>query len=143
MSASQKRVVVGVDGSEHSKGALRWAVDYARDAGASVDAVTAWRFPTTYGLATLVPDIDLEDEARHMLTESLEKIVGDAPGVPVQQLVGEGPPASVLLRAAEGADLLVIGSRGLGSFKSAVLGSVSLSCVLNAPCPVLVHRTPE
>lgn len=140
MSASQQRIVVGVDGSEHSKAALRWAVGQARLTGASVDAVTAWRYPTTYGLAAIVPDIDMEGEARHMLSENLAKVVGDAPGVTIQQLVGEGPPTAVLLRAAQDADLLVVGSRGQGGFASAVLGSVSLGCVLHAPCPVLVFR---
>ena len=143
MSASRQRIVVGVDGSEHSEGALRWALGQARLSGASVEAVTAWRFPTTYSLATIVPDIDLEAEARHMLADALAKIVGDTPGVQVLQLVGEGPPAEVLLRAAKGADLLVVGSRGQGGFASAVLGSVSLACVLNAPCPVLVHCPPS
>lgn len=140
MSASQQRIVVGVDGSEHSKAALRWAVGQARLTGASVDAVTAWRYPTTYGLATIVPDIDMPGEATQMLSDSLAKVVGDAPGAEVRQLVSEGPPAAVLLGAAKDADLLVVGSRGQGGFASAVLGSVSLACVLNSPCPVLVFR---
>jgi nucleotide-binding universal stress UspA family protein len=140
MPESEQRIVVGLDGSEHSQGALRWALGQALLTGASVDAVTAWRYPTTYGLATVVPDIDLEAEATQMLTESLAKIAGDFPGARVQQLVGEGPPAAVLLRAAADADLLVVGSRGQGGFASAVLGSVSLACVLNAPCPILVYR---
>lgn len=142
MPESEQRIVVGLDGSEHSQGALRWALGQALLTGASVDVVTAWRYPTTYGLATVVPDIDLEAEATQMLTESLAKIAGDFPGARVQQLVGEGPPAAVLLRAAADADLLIVGSRGQGGFASAVLGSVSLACVLNAPCPVLVYRDP-
>jgi nucleotide-binding universal stress UspA family protein len=140
MPESEQRIVVGLDGSEHSQGALRWALVQARLTGASVDAVTAWRYPTTYGLATVVPDIDLEAEATQMLTDTMAKIAGDFPGARVQQLVGEGPPAAVLLRAAADADLLVVGSRGQGGFASAVLGSVSLACVLNAPCPILVYR---
>ncbi|MBO0806078.1 MAG: universal stress protein [Nocardiopsaceae bacterium] len=156
MSVSQQRIVVGVDGSEHSKAALRWAIGQARLTGASVDAMTAWRYPATYSLATIVPDIDMEEEARHMLSQALAEVVGDSPTggpgvspgkncaeVQVQQLVSEGPPQGVLLRAARDADLLVVGSRGQGGFASAILGSVSLACVLNAPCPVLVFREEE
>ncbi|MBO0821635.1 MAG: universal stress protein [Nocardiopsaceae bacterium] len=142
MPESQQRIVVGIDGSDHSRGALRWALGQSRLTGALVDAVTAWRYPTTYGLATIVPDIDLEAEATQMLSDALAKIADEFPGARVQQLVGEGPPAAVLLRAAADADLLVVGSRGQGGFASAVLGSVSLACVLNAPCPVLVYRDP-
>lgn len=143
MPETQQRIVAGVDGSGHSHGALRWALEQARVTGAQVDAVTAWRYPTTYGLATIVPDIDLESEATAMLTKALEEVTDEFPDVQVQQLVGEGPPAAVLLRAAADADLLVVGSRGQGGFASAVLGSVSLACVLNAPCPVLVYREPD
>ena len=67
----------------------------------------------------------------------------EAAGVEVRELVGEGPPAKVLLESAKDADLLVIGSRGRGGFASAVLGSVSLACVLHARCPVLVFRGKE
>jgi nucleotide-binding universal stress UspA family protein len=140
MSAGQQRIVVGIDGSEQSKGALRWAIGQARLTGASVDAVTAWRFPASYGLSVVAADLDVEGEAMKMLSETLSEVVGDASEVQVRPLAGEGPPAEVLLNAAKGADLLIVGSRGRGGFRSAVLGSVSLACVLHATCPVLVFR---
>jgi nucleotide-binding universal stress UspA family protein len=140
MAASQQRIVVGVDGSEPSKEALRWALSQARLVGASLDAVTAWRYPASYGLAAVSGDLDLEDEAKKALSQSLAEVGGDASGVEVRQVIGEGPPAEVLLDVAKGADLLVVGSRGHGGFASAVLGSVSLACVLHATCPVLVFR---
>ena len=62
------------------------------------------------------------------------------PDVLVRPVVTEGHPAEALLRAARGADLLVVGSRGHGGFASALLGSVSMQCVLHAHCPVLVFR---
>jgi nucleotide-binding universal stress UspA family protein len=62
------------------------------------------------------------------------------PEVRVRPVVTEGHTAEVLLRTAQGADLLVIGSRGHGGLTSALLGSVSLYCVLHAHCPVLVLR---
>ena len=139
MSAGQQRIVVGIDGSEQSKAALRWVIGQARLTGASVDAVTAWRFPASYGLSVVTADLDVESEARKMLSETLAD-VGGTSQVQVRQLVGEGPPAEVLLNAAKGADLLVVGSRGRGGVMSAVLGSVSLACVLHATCPVLVFR---
>lgn len=140
MSAGQQRIVVGIDGSEQSKAALRWAIGQARLTGASVDAVTAWRFPASYGLSVVAADLDVEGDATKMLSETLADVVGGTSQVQVRQLVGEGPPAEVLLNAAKDADLLVVGSRGRGGFASAVLGSVSLACVLHATCPVLVFR---
>ncbi len=137
----QPRIVVGVDGSESSNAALRWAIRQAELTGASVDAVTAWRFPAAYGLAP-VTDIgtDFEGIAKGILTEALAEVCTLAPEVVVRPQVAEGHAADVLLRAAHGAGLLVVGSRGHGGFTSALLGSVSLYCVAHAHCPVLVLR---
>jgi nucleotide-binding universal stress UspA family protein len=140
MSAGQQRIVVGIDGSEQSQAALRWTIEQARLTGAAVDAVTAWRFPASYGMSVVAADLDVEGEATKMLSETVADVVRGASEVPVRQMVGEGPPAEVLLNTAKGADLLVVGSRGRGGFASAVLGSVSLACVLHATCPVLVFR---
>ena len=140
MPAAQQRIVVGIDGSGQSRAALRWALRQARLTGAVVDMVAVWRYPVAYSLAVVGGDLGLEDEARTMLAEVLSQVGDDAAGVEVRELVGEGPPAQVLLESAKGADLLVVGSRGRGSFASAVLGSVSLACVLHSPCPVLVFR---
>jgi nucleotide-binding universal stress UspA family protein len=143
MPESPQRIVVGVDGSEHSREALRWALRQGRLTGATVDMVTAWRYPASYGLTVIGADLDLEREAREMLANELSQVGEDASGVEVREMVGEGPPAEVLLDTAKDADLLVIGSRGRGGFASAVLGSVSMACVLHAPCPVLVLRGNE
>lgn len=134
------RIVVGVDGSEHSKAALRWAIKQATLTGSSLDAVMAWRYPASYGLAVVAGDVDLEGEAKKGLADALSQVGDEVSGVTVRQLVGEGPPAEVLLSVAKDADLLVVGSRGHGGFASAVLGSVSLACVLHSTCPVLVYR---
>ena len=141
MTAQEKRIVVGVDSSESSKAALRWAIRQARLTGGSVDAVTAWRYPATYGLAPVGDKgIDFQGDARKALTAALNEVSGLEPDVPVRPLVTEGRAGEVLLRAAKGADLLVVGSRGHGEFASALLGSVSLYCVLHAHCPVLILR---
>lgn len=141
VTAQEKRIVVGVDGSESSKAALRWAIHQARLTGGSVDAVTAWRYPTTYGLAPAGDQgADFEGDARKALTVALNEVSGFDPDVSVRPLVIEGRAGEVLLRAAKGADLLVVGSRGYGEFASALLGSVSHFCASHAQCPVLILR---
>jgi len=141
MSGQGRRIVVGVDGSDSSKAALRWAIRQAKLTGGSVDAVTVWRFPSTYGWAPSPDGMpDLEAAAKSTLIAALAEVSGLEPGVPVRPVVTEGDAAGVLLHAARGADLLVVGSRGHGGFASALLGSVSMQCVLHAHCPVLVFR---
>jgi nucleotide-binding universal stress UspA family protein len=141
MSGHQQRIVVGVDGSESSKRALRWAIRQAEQTGGRVDAVAAWHYPPAYGVAPVADGgVDFEGDAKRTLAEALAEVSGLAPEVRVDPLIAEGHPATVLLQAARGADLLVVGSRGHGGFTSAMLGSVSLYCVLHAHCPVLVLR---
>jgi nucleotide-binding universal stress UspA family protein len=136
----QPRIVVGVDGSDSSLGALRWAVQQARLTGGRVEAVTAWQFPV---LSTWEPQgigADFEETARGTLAKAVAEAQAAEPDVPVRAELAQGHPAEVLVRAAGGADLLVLGCRGRGTFPTALVGSVSLHCVLRAPCPVLVHR---
>ena len=141
MDEQGQRIVVGVDGSESSKAALRWAIRQAKLTGASVDAVTAWRYPTGHGWAPIADgEPDFETEAKKTLIEALGEVSGLEPEVPVRPLVTEGHAAEMLLHTAQGANLLVVGSRGHSGFTSALVGSVSLYCILHAPCPVLVLR---
>lgn len=141
MAEQDGRIVVGVDGSDSSKAALRWAIRQAKLTGGCVDAVTAWHYPAGYGWAAF-PDgaMDLEAGAKQTLAGALAEVSALEPGVPVRPVVAEGQSAEVLLRTARGADMLVVGSRGHGGFASAMLGSVSMYCVLHAHCPVLVLR---
>jgi len=62
------------------------------------------------------------------------------PDLPMQMEAIEGAPASLLVKASRGADLLAVGSRGHSEFTGLLLGSVSEHCVVHAHCPVLVHR---
>jgi nucleotide-binding universal stress UspA family protein len=143
-----KRIVVGVDGSAGSMAALAWAVDEADAHGATLVCVVAWEPPVVYGsgfapVPSLPPDGAYEEAARGQMDASLER-VGGTKGVPeVERLVIEGPPGEVLLAAAEGADLLVVGSRGHGSFLGMLLGSVSQHCAHHAHCPVVIVPSPE
>ncbi|HEX4094225.1 MAG TPA: universal stress protein [Trebonia sp.] len=142
---TESRVVVGVDGSPSSLSALRWAIRQAEFTDAAVDAVIAWHYPAPtggYGWApTSIPaSFDFKENAEKILAEAISE--GGLPGslVPVRAVVAEGNPARVLLDVAEGADLLVVGSRGHGGFTEALLGSVGQHCVHHAHCPVVVVR---
>jgi nucleotide-binding universal stress UspA family protein len=138
------RIVVGVDGSPISKVALRWAVGQARLTGATVDAVIAWQYPEAmHGnawAAMLVDEPGFGDLAEKELTEAISEVAGPDPDVTINPVVVEGWPAEVLINIAEGADLLVVGSRGRGGFTSVLLGSVSQNCAHHATCPLLIIR---
>ncbi len=134
-------VIVGVDGSEASKEALRWALGYPRLTGASVHALTAWQYPANSAWAPAILDqLDLEGDARRALKETIEEVIASYQDVAVRSGVLEGTPGLVLVRAAANAELLVVGSRGHGAFAGMLLGSVSEHCVHHASCPVVVIR---
>jgi nucleotide-binding universal stress UspA family protein len=143
------RVVAGVDGSPASVSALRWAIRQAGLTGAAVDAVIAWHYPVVvsggYGVAPMVTagGFDYQENAEKVLSGAINAACDPGSGVPVRARVVEGNAAQVLLDAADGADLLVVGSRGHGGFTEALLGSVSQHCVHHAGCPVVVIRGQE
>ena len=140
-------IVVGVDGSPESKEALRWALEEARLRAANVRAVYAWRDPYVLAPGFGLPEDFEFDALRERAVETLDaviaEVVGTASDVRVDGVVAEGPAGSVLVQAAEGAEMLVVGSRGHGGFVGLLLGSVSQQCVTHAPCPVLVVRRPH
>ncbi|WP_435057953.1 universal stress protein [Streptomyces sp. bgisy060] len=139
-----RRVVVGVDGSPASHAALRWAVDYARMAGAHVEAVAAYDVPGATGWSAPAVDADLDaEQARTMLSSEIGTGLGTAPDVPVEEHVVRGNAAQALIAASEGAELLAVGNRGRGGFARLLLGSVSQQCALHASCPVVILRAPE
>jgi nucleotide-binding universal stress UspA family protein len=135
------RIVVGVDGSEGSRIALRWALDEARLRRAEVTAVHVWT-PPFIG-PELVPtdayDANENDRAgREVLESALASVDTAGLVAPAQRLVVSGSTAPVLLDASQDANLLVVGSRGRGGFAGLLLGSVSHSVVHRATCPVVV-----
>ena len=139
------RIVAGVDGSPSSLAALQWAIRQAALTGGSVTAVLAWQYPATitgYGWAPIavVEPGDHEEMAQKALTEAVAAVDTRGCDVQISQWVQQGNPAQVLIDAAAGADLLVVGSRGHGGFAELLLGSVSMHCVHHAPCPVTVIR---
>jgi nucleotide-binding universal stress UspA family protein len=136
------RIIVGVDSSDSSKAALAWAVRQAGLTGDVVEAITAWQVPAVFGsVFTMTPETsELDKGARQALSEAVAQAEKLAPGVEIRALVVQENPASALLNAAKGAELLVVGSRGHGGFTEALLGSVSQHCVHHAECPVVVVR---
>ena len=134
------RIVVGVDGFESSRAALRWAIQQAKLTGAVVDAVTAWHIPAGSDLIPVADLPDYQDDARIVLTEAITEMCLVDTEVEVRPYVPEGPAGPVLVTAAEGADLLVVGCRGHGGLAGAMLGSVGQYCTHHAPCPVVIMR---
>jgi nucleotide-binding universal stress UspA family protein len=137
----QHRIVVGVDGSESSKHALRWAARQAGLTRATLEAVTGWEYPAFFGFAPTIPDgIDYGELAGSALDQSIDEVFGDDRPPRLETRVVARHPALALVEASEGADLLVVGSRGYGGFADALLGSVSTYCIHHAHCPVTVIR---
>jgi nucleotide-binding universal stress UspA family protein len=151
--AVHPRVAVGVDGSPGSRDALAWALVAAARKGAVLEVVSAfpvdfyWTDP--YLLDRLRIDSlrsDTEARTRALVEEARRQpAVASVPGtssVVFEVIVVPGAPAEHLVQIAEGAALLVVGSRGRGGLRSTLLGSVALHCVTHATCPVVVvHPT--
>jgi nucleotide-binding universal stress UspA family protein len=134
-----RTIVVGVDGSDPSIEALRYAATMAKVLGARVTAVTCWRYPPAYD--NFVPlQWSPESDAEQVLKEAVATAFGDTPPAGLRTLVRQGQPASVLIDESADADMLVVGSRGLGGFAGLLLGSVSAAVAAHARCPVLVLR---
>ncbi|WP_214102768.1 universal stress protein [Acrocarpospora catenulata] len=135
-SPSRPEIVVGVDGSAAQPAVLEFAFRAADLRGADLRAVLAWDWPdlmrTTVGSEP--------DNSRRALAEALAGWRETHPDVRVSTEIVQGRAADVLRQAAEGAELLVVGSRGHGLLTGMLLGSVSQSMLHRAPCPVAVVR---
>ncbi|GAB3323612.1 universal stress protein [Geodermatophilus aquaeductus] len=143
-----ERIVVGVDGSPGGRAALVWALAAGARAGAEVEVVSA--VPVNPWSPLDVIDTSRAEHVRADTEARLRASVAEAtsdPAVravardgthPVVVTVVSGSPAEALVARAEGAGLLVVGSRGRGAVRSALLGSVALHCAAHAPCPVVV-----
>jgi len=145
-------IVVGVDGSDASHEALRWAVEEARLRSAPVVAVHSWSFvpaqpmgdPAMMGMpmGDLPGQLDAESDAAQIaLDEAVGEALGNDPGVRVERRLVEGDAGDALVEESKEAQLLVVGSHGRSGFKAALLGSVSRHVVAHATCPVVVVKT--
>ena len=136
-------VVVGVDGSRTSASAVDYAFDQASRQGRPLVAVHAWELPSLFGpvppwLPEEVEEMRMAEKA--LLSESLAGHMERYPDVNVTSMVHRGGPAHVVLTAAEDAEIVVLGSRGLGGFRGLLLGSVSQTVLHHATCPVVIVR---
>ena len=137
------RIVVGVDGSEHSNAALRWALAEAEQHSDSlVTAVLSWQVPFLSFPGAFDRE-QLEKAYKNFLIETVSAIA-PTPAVPLETLVAEGDPTESLVEASKDANLLVLGTRGRSPFAGLLLGSVSQGAAASAHCPVvLVKRSDE
>lgn len=131
-------IVVGVDGSPESRQALRWATDLAKLLGATINVVSAWQYPTTYGYAAPLPDWNPDEQMRRVQSQVITGVFGEENPSGVARIVVNGGAARVLLEASQTALMLVVGSRGHGGFAGLLLGSVSATVAEHASCPVLI-----
>ncbi|MGO4257977.1 universal stress protein [Marmoricola sp. RAF53] len=140
-------VVVGVDGSRESDRALDWAAAYAKREGRdlvlvhSLDdtaAMLAWVYESRIDPTSYVQQI--EEGGQAVLDTAMARVAPDRPPGRVESLLTRVDPRSVLLEAAERADVLVLGSRGHGPVRDLLLGSVSVAVARHAACPVVVVR---
>ena len=135
-----RRIVVGFDGSAAAKRALDWAVSEARRNPAVIDVVAAWTFPMVLGYSFSHTVVEVETTAQHQVDDALAHVAELAPDVVVRGETADDAPGAALVAASKTADLLVVGSRGLGGFESLLLGSVSSYCAKHATCTVVIVR---
>jgi nucleotide-binding universal stress UspA family protein len=139
------RIIVGVDGSDSARNAVRWAVEHAAG-GDELVLAKAWNLQAVGAFEAPYLNIsDFETQA-HQVVADLVAFVADeveAAQVDVTTVVEHGHPGQVLIDLSDGADHLVVGSRGFGGFKGLLLGSVSTYVVHHARCPVTVVPPPR
>ena len=133
------RIVVGVDGSPNSRRAITCALHEARLRNAQLDLVYAVPEPIMLADPVIMPSPP-RDRLQAEGLAVIEKVLADIDTgeVPTESIAAIGSPANVLCQVAKGADMLVVGSRGLGGFRGLLLGSVTQQVVAHASCPILV-----
>ena len=142
---ADRPVVVGVDGSESSEQAVRWAAREARRRKAPLrimQAVDPTALPHQYADPRSGPDIhEIQIRgARAHLTDAARAAAEEAPGIAVEQEFLDGFPIPRLLDASRSAQLVVIGDRGRGGVAGLLLGSVAVSLAARGACPIAVVR---
>lgn len=146
MSDRERKIVVGVEGSGGAKAALKWAIQEAKIRHATVVVVTSYS-PSYVPVSpdfTYIPvdNFNVEEEVERMQKNFTQEVVAEANGedVPIVYIRKKGSPADTLMEMAEGADMLVVGSRGRGGFRGLLLGSVSQQIAHYGCCPIVIVR---
>lgn len=135
-------ILLAVDGSTHAERAAEVAAEMARCGKSQLTVVVAYdRVPAYLGEPNLQAAITARISEAEAILEKALSIIGDV-GTPVKTTILEGQPAEAILNVAETrqADLIVMGSRGLGQLAGLLLGSQSQKVVSHATCPVLIVR---
>lgn len=138
MTSKRPRILVGCDASPESVSALEWAVHYAEHAGGSIHILSAWDWPTFQGVPIIYGQWDPKKSCASTVKRLQETL--DLPADRVTAEIAKGNPARILMDRATDADLVVVGSHGLGAASRLVLGSVSGYCATHGACPVAVVR---
>ncbi|HEX4902807.1 MAG TPA: universal stress protein [Acidimicrobiales bacterium] len=138
-----ERIVVGIDGSDGSRAALRWAIAEAVLRGAKVEAVSAFHVPYAAGTPMVPLMLDPEqfaEPARALLAKEIAEVADQAAALaePVAPMAVEGPASVVLIEAGRDASMIVVGARGHGGLSGMLLGSVSRQVTEHASVPVVV-----
>jgi nucleotide-binding universal stress UspA family protein len=133
------RIVVGLDGSEFSEATLKWAAAQAELTGSTLEVLTTWQSPISYGWVMPIPEGFDPRAAAGEAIASVLKVVHDLhPALVIHSHVVEGHPAPTLVEASGEADLLVVGGKGHGDFAGLLLGAVSDYCAHHAKCPIVI-----
>ena len=138
-------IIVGVDGSGHSRRALDWAISEAALRRTPLTVLTVQQVMTSFwapGPVIYPADAELAEHARKIAQDEVDDALGNlaADGRPpeVTVLSIAGIPAEEILGVARDADMIVLGSRGAGGFKRLLMGSVASQVTHHADCPVVV-----
>ncbi len=132
------RVVVGVDGSPTSERAFRWALIEARARHAALDVVHAWQLPYIgYGRSSM-GDVTASGDIASLVLDRVIAEAGSHGTRLVRAVPVDGGASEAIIEVAEGADLLIVGTRGHSPLKRLIIGSVATQLALHAPCPLVV-----
>ncbi|PZO98752.1 MAG: universal stress protein [Corynebacterium urealyticum] len=141
---SGREIIVAVDGSEASNTAVLWAANAALKRNQPLKLVSAYTMPQFMYADGMVPPQelydDLEGEANDRIETAHELVRNFNADIKVSHAVKEGSPVDILLNFSRDAEMIVMGSRGLGGLSGLVMGSVSSAVVSHADCPVVVVR---
>ena len=132
------KIVVGVDESDGAKDALRWAAKLAGPLGADIEAVCVWEFQSYYAWASFPPLAEVHDEISERLAKTIDEVFGSDRPAGLRIRVAEGSAAACLVELGRDALMIVVGSRGHGTFAGTLIGAVSARVAEHATVPVLV-----
>ena len=145
---SIRKILVGVDGSDKSIAALKWASELAAKEGAHVDVLNCWQTPfPTVELIAIGFNLDMSaindrpaEIAQYRLEKTVHAVYGEPHPKNVDFIIEEGYAGLVLVERSANVDLLVLGNRGHSPIVENLLGSVSTHCVSYAHCPVVIIK---